>query len=216
MMCLLCLFSNIEKVFDGEKSAAAADKAACMHCNEQSIFSGTNSDEGLYFVLYYLTEIFKKKEQISISRQQFKRAVKELNTYVSPVGIHAITSEYTWWMDPNDQASMIDAIDKMVGDYQFTCPVQEFAQRYAETFNDVYSYLFDHRASNHPWPSWTGVLHGDEIPFVFGEPLNVTYGYGEAERQLSREMMTYWANFAKTGYASQCVCHSVYRMLIYA
>ena len=53
------------------------------------------------------------------------------------MGIHAITYEYTWWMDPKDQGVMIDAIDKMVGDYQFTCPVQEFAQRYADTFNDV-------------------------------------------------------------------------------
>ena len=94
---------------------------------------------------------------------------------------------------------MIDAIDKMVGDYQFTCPVQEFAQRYADTFNDVYLYLFEHRASNHPWPSWTGVLHGDEIAFIFGEPLNETYGYTQKERQLSREMMAYWTNFAKTG-----------------
>ena len=63
----------------------------------------------------------------------------------------------------------------------------------------VYLYLFEHRASNHPWPSWTGVLHGDEIAFIFGEPLNSTYGYNEKERQLSREMMAYWTNFAKTG-----------------
>ena len=59
------------------------------------------------------------------------------NAPLCTVGIHAITYEYTWWMDPKDQGVMIDAIDKMVGDYQFTCPVQEFAQRYADTFNDV-------------------------------------------------------------------------------
>ena len=76
----------------------------------------------------------------------------------------------------------------------------ENAPRYADTFNDVYLYLFEHRASNHPWPSWTGVLHGDEIAFIFGEPFNNTYGYNQKERQLSREMMTYWTNFAKTGY----------------
>ena len=76
----------------------------------------------------------------------------------------------------------------------------ENALRYADTFNDVYLYLFEHRASNHPWPSWTGVLHGDEIAFIFGEPFNNTYGYNQKERQLSREMMTYWTNFAKTGY----------------
>ena len=74
--------------------------------------------------------------------------------------------------------------------------------RYAETFNDVYLYYFDHRSSTHPWPSWTGVLHGDEISFIFGEPLNDTFGYSEVEKQLSREMMNYWANFAKTGYAT--------------
>ena len=56
----------------------------------------------------------------------------ELNPFVSPVGLHAIIYEYTWWMDPSNKSALIDAIDKMVGDYQFTCPVQEFAQRYVK------------------------------------------------------------------------------------
>ena len=56
----------------------------------------------------------------------------ELNPFVSPVGLHAIIYEYTWWMDPSNKSALIDAIDKMVGDYQFTCPVQEFAQRYGK------------------------------------------------------------------------------------
>ena len=70
------------------------------------------------------------QENISISRKQFKDSVTELNPFVSPVGLHAIIYEYTWWMDPSNKSALIDAIDKMVGDYQFTCPVQEFAQRY--------------------------------------------------------------------------------------
>ena len=132
-------------------------------CNLTTIslfFSGTNLNEGMYFVLYYLTDIFKKKvsnvktgrkkiqciwsttwdpnfyfffqENISISRKQFKDSVTELNPFVSPVGLHAIIYEYTWWMDPSNKSALIDAIDKMVGDYQFTCPVQEFAQRYGK------------------------------------------------------------------------------------
>ncbi len=84
---------------------------------------------------------------------------------------------------------------------QFTCPTLEMAQRYAELAVTVYQYYFDHRSSNAPWPKWTGVLHGDEIAYVFGEPLKkgLEFPYTEAERQLSREMMTAWANFAKTG-----------------
>ena len=72
------------------------------------------------------------QENISISRKQFKDSVTELNPFVSPVGLHAIIYEYTWWMDPSNKSALIDAIDKMVGDYQFTCPVQEFAQRYGK------------------------------------------------------------------------------------
>ena len=74
-----------------------------------------------------------------------------------------------------------------------------YFSRYAETFNDVYLYYFEHRASNNPWPSWTGVLHGDEIDYIFGTPLNDTFGFNDKEKQLSRDMMTYWANFARTG-----------------
>jgi hypothetical protein len=33
------------------------------------------------------------------------------------------------WLDPDNSSGMIDALDKMVGDYQFSCPTLEFAQR---------------------------------------------------------------------------------------
>jgi hypothetical protein len=36
------------------------------------------------------------QENITISRDEFERAVKELNPFVNPVGLHAITYEYTW------------------------------------------------------------------------------------------------------------------------
>ncbi|XP_071084519.1 acetylcholinesterase 1-like isoform X3 [Haliotis cracherodii] len=58
---------------------------------------------------------------------------------------------------------------------------------------------FTHRMSNHPWGDWMGVLHADEINFVFGEPLNRTKRYTAHEKELSKKMMRYWTNFAKTG-----------------
>ena len=53
--------------------------------------------------------------------------------------------------------------------------------------------------SNSPWPEWMGVLHGDEIFFVFGRPLVRHLGFKQEEDRLSRKMMKFWANFAKTG-----------------
>ena len=43
-------------------------------------------------------------------------------------------------------------------------------------------------------------MHADEINFVFGEPFNKThFSYTKEEIKLSKTMMSYWANFAKTG-----------------
>ena len=55
-------------------------------------------------------------------------------------------------------------------------------------------------SSSNPWGQWMGVKHGDEIEFVFGHPLsNTDHNYTEAERDLSRKMMKYFTDFAKTG-----------------
>ena len=46
-----------------------------------------------------------------------------------------------------------------------------------------------------------GVLHADEINFIFGEPLRNGYDkyYNSAEIQLSERMIAFWVNFARTG-----------------
>lgn len=57
-----------------------------------------------------------------------------------------------------------------------------------------------HRYRGHPWPEWMGVLHGDEIMFIFGETLKPKSNFSHADKRLSARMMTYWTNFAKTGF----------------
>ncbi|XP_026467181.1 acetylcholinesterase-like [Ctenocephalides felis] len=163
------------------------------------ILTGSNTEEGYYFIIYYLTELFKKEEGINVTREQFLQAVKDLNPRVGPIGTQAIVFEYTDWLDPEDPLGNRDALDKIVGDYQFTCNVNEFAHRYASEGLNVYMYLFSHRSRINPWPRWTGVMHGDEISYVFGEPQDSSRGYTHAEAALSKRMMRYWANFAKTG-----------------
>ena len=122
-----CPFTPVhDGVFFPETPARAL---ARQNFKKTNILLGSNENEGHYFIIYYLTDTFKKQDNISLSRPEFELAIKELNPFVSPIGLHAIEYEYTWWMDPDDQKSMIDAVDKMVGDYQFTCAVQEFAQR---------------------------------------------------------------------------------------
>ncbi|XP_012274789.1 acetylcholinesterase [Orussus abietinus] len=166
-----------------------------------NILMGSNTEEGFYFIIYYLTELFRidGTEDVKVSREDFLTAVTELNPYVNQIARHAIIYEYTDWLRPDDPHVNRDALDKIVGDYQFTCNVNEFADRYADTGNTVYMYYYKHRSANNPWPRWTGVMHADEISYIFGEPLDASKRYTHEEVHLSKRMMRYWANFAKTG-----------------
>jgi acetylcholinesterase len=49
------------------------------------------------------------------------------------------------------------------------CPAIHFAERFALAGLPVYQYRFEHRTTNHYWPEWIGVMHGEEINYVFGE-----------------------------------------------
>lgn len=93
------------------------------------ILMGSNTEEGYYFLIYHLTELFRKEEGVTVPRKEFIQAVKELNPYVNAPARQAIIFEYTNWTDPNDAEGNRDALDKMVGDKHFTCNVNEFANR---------------------------------------------------------------------------------------
>ncbi|XP_023322609.1 acetylcholinesterase [Eurytemora carolleeae] len=186
----------IDGSFLDEKPAVSMKNGNFKKCN---ILTGTNQDEGMFFIFYHLPDMFKKEEDVFISREDFKRAITELNIYANPQQKKAIEFEYTNWMNPQDPIKNRMEVDRFTGDWQFTCPVIEFAHRYAETGNNVYMYYFTQKSSVSKWPAWSGALHADEIHFLFGQPLNKTYGYKDSEVKLSKKMMTYWANFAKTG-----------------
>ncbi|KAH8009645.1 hypothetical protein HPB51_018913 [Rhipicephalus microplus] len=129
------------------------ESLAARNFKKTNLLLGSNRDEGTYFLIYYLTELFRRDESVYLGREDFVRAVRELNPL-------------------------------------------------------VYAYYFTHRSSVSAWPQWMGVIHGEEIAFLFGEPLNKSLGYRPDEQALSRRMMRYWANFAKTGNEKEAEKHS--------
>lgn len=49
-------------------------------------------------------------------------------------------------------------------------------------------------------------FHGEELPYIFGVPLNgpmgpFDYEYSEHEQLLCETMISFWVNFAYAGYA---------------
>jgi len=55
------------------------------------------------------------------------------------------------------------------------------------------------RTSTNVWGEWMGVMHGDEVEYVFGHPLNKSLTYNEKERELSYRIIKHFSQFAYTG-----------------
>ena len=169
------------------------------------ILLGSNYNEGSFFIIYELYNLLKL-DKSSMTHEQFEASLKALFLYypqypstLTRFGADAIEYEYTHWLDKDDQLKNINNLDSAVGDSHFVCHLNHFAHAYANAGENVYMYYFTQRYSSNPWPEWMGVLHGDEIMFTFGEPLKAGLNYTKGEKKLSRKMMQYWTNFAKTG-----------------
>ncbi|CAK9290290.1 unnamed protein product [Gordionus sp. m RMFG-2023] len=165
-----------------------------------SVLIGTNGEEGTYFNIYQLPNLFLPLDKkVILEKSQFAKSLTDLFPQFNQIGHKAILYEYTNWEDANNNLNVLDAFDKSVGDFYFTCGVNQMAYAYAKTGINVFKYYFSHRSSQNPWPTWMGVMHADEINYIFGEPLVPGKGYKPEEIELSRNMMKFWTNFAKTG-----------------
>ncbi|XP_074046957.1 cholinesterase [Macrotis lagotis] len=168
------------------------------HFKQTQILVGVNKNEGTYFLVYGAPG-FSKDNNSMISQKEFQEGIKQFFPGVSELGIEAIQFHYTGWLDNHIPENFRDVMDDIIGDYNFICPALEVTQKFSELGNNAFFYHFEHRSSKNPWPEWMGVMHGYEIEFVFGLPLERRANYTKAEEILSRSIMKSWASFAKYG-----------------
>jgi len=106
--------------------------------------------------------------------------------------------------------SYFSALSKIFGDFLVKCPTYKFVDLVAKHNKNVYVYLFAHRISSTPWPSWYGATHGDDLAFLFAHPLSVresdsfisvnpwanpSHRYSNNEKNLNHEILNYWTSF---------------------
>ncbi len=191
------ILATVDGYFLTEHPAVSVKKG---NFKKTSILLGGNKDEGSYFLIYALPYLYKRSRNKLMPQDDYMTVVEAVAHSDSKALIQAVNFEYkvpqNFIDDPHTHR---DLLDDMIGDYDFLCPVVNFANRYAELGNPVYLYQFRHFTSANTWPRWMGVMHGYEIDHVFGHPLNESLDYTEEEKELSVRTMKYWTNFAKTG-----------------
>ncbi|XP_072015175.1 cholinesterase 1-like [Amphiura filiformis] len=175
----------------------AQDQGSFKRCE---LIVGSNSNEGNIFFPFYEVPGFTEGGESLLDYEGYITALRyTFPTIPHTFGLEAIAFQYRPWKTPNNQSLLRDAVDLAVGDYNLICPSIELANAYAREGNAVYYYRFEERPSNSPFPEWMGVLHTDEIPYIFGIPLDPSFGYSSREGLLSRKLMSFWANFSRTG-----------------
>ena len=119
----------------------------------------------------------------------------------SPEVGRLIAHEYTNWSDPYNYEHIRVQYAAIHGDAGFSVPAVVTSRLHASGGNDnSYMYTFlpvpTHRFPT--TPDWLpGADHGDETAYIQG--IEKLAGIQDWEIQLSYTLMTYWANFAKTG-----------------
>ncbi|XP_014748079.1 PREDICTED: fatty acyl-CoA hydrolase precursor, medium chain-like [Sturnus vulgaris] len=108
--------------------------------------------------------------------------------------------------DTEDPAELRDRFLDLLGDMAIVMPAIKALNYHRESGAPTYFFEFQHRRSAY-WdskPDYVKADHGDEVGFVFGGPfltggIQLCSEVTEEEKNLSRTLMKYWANFARNG-----------------
>lgn len=189
---------------------------------KKELLIGVNKDEGSFFLHFLDPRTFSSSPK-NISYKESIEFVKRSFNFLPDSFSTLVTDMFLSWTKEKDPVTIRNALAHMIGDSTFTCPATLFANLVSpvssssssfssssssnavpkssssDALSKVYFYVFDHSSSISPWDKWMGVLHFDEVPFVFGHPVRYPHIYTKSEISFSKLIMNYWVNFAKTG-----------------
>ncbi|XP_066279170.1 cholinesterase 2-like [Branchiostoma lanceolatum] len=163
------------------------------------ILLGSNENEGTYFFVESEAPGFSADTESLITKQQYLEGIPYMVAEINDFAVDAAAFKYTDWENLDKATMYRDAFDSLYSDYYYFCPDVRTGRGHVREGATAYMYRFAHRASVSPFAAWMGVVHGEELSFVFGLPLDPAFGFNQAERNLTRRVMRHWANFARTG-----------------
>ncbi|XP_056658221.1 carboxylesterase 3 isoform X3 [Monodelphis domestica] len=189
------VFQTIAQVFGCEGSSSAI-LIQCLRNKDNMIFTRNLSSAWFSKDL----ENGMKKE---IALNMLKN--RSLIMGIPPELIHLAADVYIG--NQTDPLAIQNAALDIFGD-MFILQSLKFSEDLRDSGVPVYFYEFQHRPSafDKIKPAYVRADHSAELPFIWGGPFMTDEGSmlafpdsTEEEKQLSRAMMRYWANFIRTG-----------------
>ncbi|NXF76757.1 CEL lipase, partial [Sclerurus mexicanus] len=162
--------------------------------------AGVNNMDGHIFAGVDLPAINRPLKKITA--EQVYNLIKGLTVDRGEAGANATYNIYTQsWGDSPKQEDMKKTVVDLITDYIFLIPTQLALNLHLENARSgkTYSYVFSQPSRMPVYPSWVGADHADDLQYVFGKPFATPLGYLPKHRTVSKAMIAYWTNFARTG-----------------
>ncbi|XP_031431607.1 cocaine esterase-like [Clupea harengus] len=139
-----------------------------------------------------------------MDRETVKKSIIPFFPNAEDWAIDLILDEYLG--SGEDSIKNRDGFTEFYADLIFNIPAIQLSNAHRDSGAPVYQYELQHPPSVllDKRPSFVKVDHGDDIVFVFGSTfmrshVKIRGTFTEEEDELSRTVMSYWGNFARTG-----------------
>ncbi|XP_068067268.1 bile salt-activated lipase-like [Anomalospiza imberbis] len=162
--------------------------------------AGVNDMDGHIFAGIDLPAI--NRPLVKVTADQVYDLVKGLTVDRGEAGANATYNIYTQsWGDKPEQEVVKKTVVELITDYIFLIPTQLALDLHLQNAKSgkTYSYVFSEPSRMPIYPSWVGADHADDLQYVFGKPFATPLGYWPKHRTVSKDMIAYWTNFARTG-----------------
>ena len=142
-----------------------------------------------------------------MSRAQFEETIRNW-TWVRNQNsqiLDLLIYQYTDWSNASDPYVIRQQFIDINSDATFKAPLLKAVKAFTKKQAPTYFYQLEKvpktfPAIPFPLPAWLGVYHRADVLYTFGEPLVMTDNLTSPDDiQLSKDIMTFWTNFAKTG-----------------
>ncbi|XP_058674398.1 bile salt-activated lipase-like [Ammospiza caudacuta] len=162
--------------------------------------AGVNNMDGHIFAGVDVPAI--NRPLVKVTADQVYNLIKGLTVDRGEAGANATYNIYTQsWGDKPEQEVVKKTVVDLTTDYIFLIPTQVALDLHLQNAKSgkTYSYVFSEPSRMPVYPRWVGADHADDLQYVFGKPFATPLGYWPKHRTLSKAMIAYWTNFARTG-----------------
>ncbi|XP_006894493.1 PREDICTED: bile salt-activated lipase-like [Elephantulus edwardii] len=162
--------------------------------------AGTNDMDGSFISVIDIPDIHQTNT--TVTEEDFYKLVRKFTVTKGLLGANTTFDIYTEsWTNHSSQENKKKTVVDFETDIFFLIPNKMAVAQHRLNAKSAktYTYLFSYPSRMPVYPDSTGAEHTDDLQYVFGQPFATPLKYGPQDRILSKAMIAYWTNFARTG-----------------